>query len=51
MVRKSKQSYRDLVALLDNNGVAFELMSKGKAITFLEKNNYYYKVSASRYCY
>lgn len=48
MVRKSKQSYRDLVTLLDNNGVSFELMSKGKAITFLEKNNYYYKVSAFR---
>lgn len=38
MVRKAKQSYRDLVALLDNNGVSFELMPKGKAITFLEKN-------------
>lgn len=48
MVRKAKQSYRDLVALLDNKGVSFELMPKGKAITFLEKNNYYYKVSAFR---
>lgn len=48
MSHKAKQSYRDLVALLDSNGVDFKLMSKGKAITFLEKNNYYYKVSAFR---
>lgn len=36
MSHKAKQSYRDLVALLDSNGVDFKLMSKGKAITFLE---------------
>ncbi|HHJ7161457.1 TPA: Abi family protein [Streptococcus pyogenes] len=48
MVKKPKQHYRNLVNQLEDHGVAFELMPKGKAITFLEKNNYYYKVAAFR---
>lgn len=48
MSRKSKYSYRELINQLDNHGVTFDLISKGKAISFLEKNNYYYKVTAFR---
>ncbi|HEL1594626.1 Abi family protein [Streptococcus suis] len=48
MNRIDKKSYRDLVNQLEQHGVKFELISKGKAITFLEKNNYYYKVAAFR---
>ncbi|MEQ9809234.1 Abi family protein [Streptococcus jiangjianxini] len=48
MERKPKQKYLGLVNQLEEHGVVFKLISKGKAITFLEKNNYYYKVAAFR---
>lgn len=46
--RKNKLNHRELVLHLEEKGVTFEQISKGQAITFLEKNNYYYKVSAFR---
>ena len=48
MDKKVKQLYRNLVNQLEHHGVKFEIISKGKAITFLEQNNYYYKVAAFR---
>ena len=48
MSRQRKLSHPELITHLENKGVTFEKCSKGKAINFIDKNNYYYKVSAFR---
>lgn len=48
MSRQRKLSHPELITHLENKGVTFEKCSKGQAINFIDKNNYYYKVSAFR---
>lgn len=46
--RQRKLNNRELVAHLATKGVTFNTISQGQAITFLEKNNYYYKLASFR---
>lgn len=48
MVRQAKLNNRELINHLSDKNVTFNKISKGQAITFLDKNNYYYKISAFR---
>ncbi|OHY30900.1 DNA-binding protein [Streptococcus parauberis] len=48
MVRQKKYSHLQLVNHLDSKGIKFEKCSKSNAIKFIDKNNYYYKISAFR---
>lgn len=48
MARQVKLDNRQLINHLSDKGVTFHKTTKGQAITFLDKNNYYYKLSAFR---
>ena len=48
MSRQRKLNNRELVAHLATKGVTFNTISQGQAITFLDKNNYYYKLASFR---
>lgn len=48
MARQKKLDNRQLINHLSDKGVTFNKISKGDAIIFLDKNNYYYKLSAFR---
>lgn len=48
MARQAKLNNRQLINHLSDKGVTFNKISKGQAITFLDRNNYYYKLSAFR---
>lgn len=48
MTRQRKLNNRELVTHLASKGVTFETISQGQAITFLDKNNYYYKLASFR---
>lgn len=48
MVRQAKLNNRELINHLSDKNVTFNKISRGQAITFLDKNNYYYKTSAFR---
>ena len=41
-------SHRELINHLENKGVTFQQCTKGQAINFIDRNNYYYKISAFR---
>lgn len=42
MARQVKLDNRQLINHLSDKGVTFHKTTKGQAITFLDKNNYYY---------
>lgn len=48
MARQVKLNNRELVNHLEAKGVTFNKITKGQAIIFLERNNYYYKLSSFR---
>ena len=48
MTRQRKLNNRELVTHLVSKGVTFKTVSQGQAITFLDKNNYYYKLASFR---
>lgn len=48
MPKQPKLSNRELINHLESIGVTFNQTSKGQAITFLDKHNYYYKLAAFR---
>lgn len=48
MARQVKLNNRELVNHLSEKGVTFNKITKGQAVTFLDNNNYYYKLSAFR---
>lgn len=48
MTRQTKLNNRELINHLEKKGVTFNTISKAQAINFLNKNNYYYKLSAFR---
>lgn len=48
MERQRKLTNRELVNHLESKEISFKQISKGQAITFLDKNNYYYKLAAFR---
>lgn len=49
MARQAKLNNRQLINHLSDKGVTFNKISKGQAITFLDRNNYYYE-KATLFC-